>query len=43
MKHKTINDNLETMSKMDTSGMDKNAKEAFFMKLAKNVRCWIIG
>jgi len=35
MKHKTINDNLETMSKADTSGMGKAEKEKFFMKLAK--------
>ena len=39
MKHKTINDNLETMSKVDTSGMSKAEKEKFFMKLAK-VRVW---
>ena len=35
MKHKTINDNLETMSKTSTSGMSRDEKEKFFMKLAK--------
>lgn len=45
MKHKTINDNLETMSKVDTSGMSKAEKEKFFMKLAKVsvVKLWYRG